>query len=399
MDRRLIKQIAETIRQADRHKTHAYDTAATVVRVEGGTAWVHIPGGVDETPVKLTVDAKKGDTVQVRVSGGRAFLVGNATAPPTDDTTANKVGTSLTAMQKVVKGVKDTAEKAKRIATSTAQYFWVSTGGNDNGAHVTAIPQEQFEADPQNGGGNTLMTSNGVAVREGLTELATFATDGIELGDEHGKHVAIKYDNETAQTSIISDILLAVVAQNEPSTPEGSTTESGGCSARYGASVVRHEQTSTMHECLGWVDTSAGYANVPNVREEGIGRARLVAGSINKTASIEAVADDSEDLSRIGVFTDNFTFTKNEVDYYPAIVKDTFSATGLSASTYYLEHSFPITKTGYTPIALNVRTNQAALLAHKAEFDGRVMVAHRSANAISNLNLYLDVTYARNELL
>ena len=33
MDRRLIKQIAETIRQADRHKTHAYDTAATVVRV------------------------------------------------------------------------------------------------------------------------------------------------------------------------------------------------------------------------------------------------------------------------------------------------------------------------------------------------------------------------------
>ena len=45
MDRRLIKQIAETIRQADRHKTHAYDTAATVRAygncVETWLTWLH----------------------------------------------------------------------------------------------------------------------------------------------------------------------------------------------------------------------------------------------------------------------------------------------------------------------------------------------------------------------
>lgn len=63
----------------------AYDTPATVNRIEDGTAWVHIPGGVDETPVKLTIAAAVGDTVQVRVGGGTAWLVGNATAPPTDD--------------------------------------------------------------------------------------------------------------------------------------------------------------------------------------------------------------------------------------------------------------------------------------------------------------------------
>ena len=70
-----------------------YDTQATVRRIENGIAYVHIPGGVDETPAKLTISAKVGDVVQVRVANGRAFLVGNASAPPTDNTEAIKAMT------------------------------------------------------------------------------------------------------------------------------------------------------------------------------------------------------------------------------------------------------------------------------------------------------------------
>lgn len=84
-----LRRLVSSIKQADRAKTSGYDTQATVRRIEDGVAWVHIPGGVDETPVKLTIAANPGDTVQVRVAGGRAFLVGNATAPPTDDKVAN----------------------------------------------------------------------------------------------------------------------------------------------------------------------------------------------------------------------------------------------------------------------------------------------------------------------
>lgn len=69
-------------------KTKPYDTTAKVTRIDGGTAWVHIDGGVSETPVSMTIDAKEGDNVQVRLSGGRAWITGNATSPPTDDTTA-----------------------------------------------------------------------------------------------------------------------------------------------------------------------------------------------------------------------------------------------------------------------------------------------------------------------
>jgi hypothetical protein len=84
---KLAKEIARYLKADE--STKGYDTTATLTRVEDDTAWVHIPGGVDETPVKLTINAKAGDSVQVRVSGGRAFLVGNGTRPPTDDTRAD----------------------------------------------------------------------------------------------------------------------------------------------------------------------------------------------------------------------------------------------------------------------------------------------------------------------
>lgn len=81
----IIKDIA---RARDRKTTSAYDVAATVTRIEDGIAWVHIDGGVDETPVKLTVAAHEGDVVQVRVGGGTAWLTGNGSRPPTDDALA-----------------------------------------------------------------------------------------------------------------------------------------------------------------------------------------------------------------------------------------------------------------------------------------------------------------------
>ena len=84
----LLNTLINSIQTASKPKTSPYDSTAVVKRVEDGVAWVQIAGGVDETPVRLTVNAKEGDNVQVRVSGGTAFLVGNGTAPPTDDTQA-----------------------------------------------------------------------------------------------------------------------------------------------------------------------------------------------------------------------------------------------------------------------------------------------------------------------
>lgn len=192
---KLIRSLLASIKQANKKKTSAYDTTAQVRRIEGNTAWVHIPGGVDETPVKLTINAEPGDTVQLRVGGGTAWITGNATAPPTDDKVAKRAEAKATVIEKVVNAVKTVAENAYRIAGNTDQYFWVTETGTDTGAHITEIPREDFLADPDNGGGNFLARTNGIAIRDGMAELATFSSSGLNVTtyDDQGNGVDIAH--------------------------------------------------------------------------------------------------------------------------------------------------------------------------------------------------------------
>ena len=104
-------------------KTKPYDTTAKVTRIDGGTAWVHIDGGVDETPVKMTIDAAIGDTVQVRVGGGTAFLVGNETAPPTDDKTAIEARLKSIEANLLAQQAYNSANEAINMAENNASEF------------------------------------------------------------------------------------------------------------------------------------------------------------------------------------------------------------------------------------------------------------------------------------
>ena len=79
---RIKKNIIEAMQSANSQGTSACDSVAEVRRVEGDTALVHIAGGVDDTPVKLTIAAKAGDTVQVRVGGAERGSQATQTTEP-----------------------------------------------------------------------------------------------------------------------------------------------------------------------------------------------------------------------------------------------------------------------------------------------------------------------------
>lgn len=113
---KLAKELKTLITASDAKKPKPYDTQAEVVKVEGDTAWVHIPGGVDSTPVRLTTNAKKGDIVQVRIANGIGWITGNATSPPTDDTKANQaINISQEAINDAIKAY-EAAERAEQDA-------------------------------------------------------------------------------------------------------------------------------------------------------------------------------------------------------------------------------------------------------------------------------------------
>ena len=139
-----IKDFIQIIREAGNKGTSPLDAQAEVLRIdEDGTAWVHLPGGVDETPVKLTINAEVGDKVHVRLSGGRAWITGNQTAPPTDDKTAmaakrlaNLAGNRAKTAQKV-------ADQAQIVADSALK------GTRENAAQMAKMVLD-FNGDIEN---------------------------------------------------------------------------------------------------------------------------------------------------------------------------------------------------------------------------------------------------------
>lgn len=74
----------------------------------------------------------------------------------------------------------------RKLIGETPQYFWVQQEGEDTGAHITETPKEEWLDNPSTGGGNLLARSNGIKIRDGLTDLAQFAGDNISLAPRNG---------------------------------------------------------------------------------------------------------------------------------------------------------------------------------------------------------------------
>lgn len=176
-----VKEIASAMKQS---KTKAYDTVAKVLRVDEKTAYVHIDGGADETPAQMTINCKEGDSVKIRVSGGRAWLTGNLTSPPTDDTAANKANKTVTNVKKSYENFKYATEEnfnsqeskileAAKVATNFMKYI------DGLGIIVGDMRGNTL-------GQNTLLDSNGMAVRNGSSEIVRFGTAPIVITNTDG---------------------------------------------------------------------------------------------------------------------------------------------------------------------------------------------------------------------
>jgi len=96
-----------------------------------------------------------------------------------------------------LRSLRERLVETETIASNTNQYFWFTETGTDTGAHITEVPQEEF-TDPTSenyhAGYNALFGSIGFAIRNSLTELATFSANAIRLGLSNAKHILINPD-------------------------------------------------------------------------------------------------------------------------------------------------------------------------------------------------------------
>lgn len=199
------KSVKELIKAINTPKgTEPYDTVAEVVRVDEETAWVHIPGGVDETPVKKTIDAVKGDRVQIRVGGGTAWIVGNESKPPTDDRVANVA--QKTAENADLKAIlaKKTADEASKVATNYIDFTeeeGLTVGYKDLESKVN-ISGDGVKLYDEDGNVGTEIKSGFVQVGQSDDGHTTIQEDGMDIYGGNGSiNLAhIGYDNGNAQS-------------------------------------------------------------------------------------------------------------------------------------------------------------------------------------------------------
>lgn len=131
-----IRDFIKAIQNANKTATSAYDTAARVTRVEGSTAWVHVEGGVEETPVEMSISCEPGDDVRVRINKGAAYIIGNNTNPPTND-------------RIIVKYAADLAQAAREVANRAYKNLqellktYVNKGSSNIDVLSTAMNQDE----------------------------------------------------------------------------------------------------------------------------------------------------------------------------------------------------------------------------------------------------------------
>ena len=55
MDNKIAKDLIDAVKTIMKQQKTGYETSASVVRLDGNTAYVHIDGGVAETPATMSV--------------------------------------------------------------------------------------------------------------------------------------------------------------------------------------------------------------------------------------------------------------------------------------------------------------------------------------------------------
>jgi len=169
----VVDKVLEVIRRDIKKSTSDSSDVGTVKRIDGNIAWVQYDENNPQvTPVVISgASCKEGDKVRIKNNNGTAFILGNDSNPPTDDTKAEHAQVTAEAAGKAAEGAQITASEALEDTEHTAQYFWYRDGNDSEaGAHVTEVPAEDFMQNPS--GGNILLRSNAVRLRMALITLA-----------------------------------------------------------------------------------------------------------------------------------------------------------------------------------------------------------------------------------
>lgn len=170
---------------------------AVVARIGAdGTAYVSLPGGVDETPLADTGAALSvGDTVNVRIEGGKLRAVYNASDPAVGASYVAPIAGSARNAERSAVSAENAAMEARKVAETIDQHFFA----DDNGVHVT---EAEGDATTEH---NILINSLGILLRKAANNLVSITQSAISFFDGQGNdssNIVAKFGADGAQIGV-----------------------------------------------------------------------------------------------------------------------------------------------------------------------------------------------------
>ena len=241
-------------------KTAPYDTQAVVKRVEGKTAWVHIPGGVDETPVRIGVDVKPGDSVMVRVSGGKAWILGNETTPPSNDKKA--------VAEKMSKNM---ADRAKDIVIDFGSIFFKGNTlrVDSKNFKLDKNGNAKFSGELEGAGGTFKGTVRGAkyvdstgdffmdigaTAQQSGQNTPAFKIGGYINGDPNNDYLEIEISLYLVGGSVIPHMYIAGTVKDNPDSAEEHSASMGfdDTGIHFYGSWIENGHLTRVHSSIPW---------------------------------------------------------------------------------------------------------------------------------------------------
>lgn len=170
---RLAKDLYTIIHNQDERRPKPYEPIGQVVKVDEDVLWVRIPGSNNETPIEKTMNAKTGDQIRIRVSGGRAWAIGNASSPPTDDTRANVAYSVAQIADENAEAARNAADKAE--ADAERAHAAADSAEQDAAAAHTAADEAMGSAIAANIASNSALTQ--LSVVEDVASVLTWISE------------------------------------------------------------------------------------------------------------------------------------------------------------------------------------------------------------------------------
>jgi len=242
----LFKQFKKDIK-----KSTGTDYTATVTRVENGVAYVQLTGApISDTPATMSVFARPGDKVRVRVRNGKAWVTGNDTLPPSNE--KKEVATKMS---------KDMSDRSKHIVIKDGIMKFI--------ANTLCVDSKNFKLDEDGNAefsgkikGATYedSTSNffmDIGVHEDQTtgqDTPAFKIGGYINGDPNNDYLTIEMTLwQTSRNEIPQLYIAATVKDNPQASDEYAVSFGiGETGIDFYGSYLESGHLTRVHSSLPW---------------------------------------------------------------------------------------------------------------------------------------------------